>query len=602
MANQSTLRQRSTTTTRAAAASNNANKENLTDQASGRTRAKSTSARSTSASAATTSTSAAAHRGSSDPHDLFEDEEENDSDGGAAFPSHNPSDAEEEEDDDDGGSPVHRRVRRVSEKQKLLDAEQEEADERCKARAEKQAKAARKAAGFIEVDKRGPIQDDTFTSRTVTTTRPAATKQLAQRDSRVPPPTKSLPTTNRVSDPPARASHQESHSARHRQGEDVPRVTFRGRDPSPPPPRPVLRSPCNPDHVMPDHVTLHLRGNRDSSLPPSRRTPSRSASPEVGEKRRRSSSYDPDDIRSTQAVKTTAGSRPRAKDLDDVSKEYTAHAIDQLRCLVSTENFFPTHSETGEFVRRSWEKTCEELGEELPLSTTVHKLIAGRVAHTRGEAKTKVKAMTEVYYGFRTGHNKKTIAYNRKLAEDLKEECRFAYKDVANKKGLFKHPIIQKAVNAMWFANRRDEGPSHPEYFKPIPVEALAAILTVVRTVSLLIFQILILSQIENTIDEYLTGIKTDVPFTTTEYRTLYDTHLHSLLDFDKHTAKYNLLDKILTRLHDEGRFHSGAQPIADAPTSSLSKSVLDAALKEYEEEGSDNEDDDEMEATAEKR
>ncbi|KAK7020993.1 hypothetical protein R3P38DRAFT_3272045 [Favolaschia claudopus] len=575
MANQSTLRQRSTATTRTAAASNNANKENLTDQASGRTRAKSTSARSTSASAATTSTSAAAHHESTDPHDLFEDEEENDSDGGAAFPSHNPSDAEED-DDDNEGSPVHRRVRRVSEKQKLLDAEQEEAEERRKARAEKQAKAARKAAGFIEVDKRGPIQDDTFTSRTVTTTRPAATKQLAQRDSRVPPPTKSLPTTARVSDPPARGHH----STRHRQGEDVPRVTLRGRDPSPPPLRPVIRAPCNPDHIMPDHVTLRLRADRDSSPPPSRCTPSRSPSPDVGEKRRRSSSYDPDDIRSTQAVKTAAGSRPRAKDLDDVSKEYTAHAIDLLRCFVSTENFFPTHSETGEFVRRSWEQTCADLGEELPLSTTVHKLIAGRVAHTRGEAKTKVKAMTEVYYGFRTGHNKKTIAYNRKLAEELKEECRFAYKDVANKKGLFKHPIIQKAVNAMWFANRRDEGPSHPEYFKPIPVEALAAILTV----------------IENTIDEYLTGIKTDVPFTTTEYRTLYDTHLHSLMDFDKHTAKYHLLDKILTRLHDEGRFHSGAQPIADAPTSTLSKSVLDAALKEYEDGGSDDDGDEDME------
>ncbi|KAK7007331.1 hypothetical protein R3P38DRAFT_3281561 [Favolaschia claudopus] len=419
-----------------------------------------------------------------------------------------------------------------------------------------------------------------------------------------------------VSDPPARASHQESHSARHRQEADVPRVTFRGRDPSPPPPRPVIRAPCNPDRIIPDHVTLHLRADRDSSPPSSRRTPSRSPSPDVGEKRRRSSSYDPDDIRSTQAVKTAAGSRPRAKDLNDISKEYTAHTIDHFRCLISTENFFPTHSETGEFVRRSWEKTCEDLGEELPLSTTVHKLIAGRVAHTRGEAKTKVKAMTEVYYGFRTGHNKKTIAYNRKLAEELKEECLFAYKvcisfsyllsrphyslqDVANKKGLFKHPIIQKAVNAMWFANRRDEGPSHPEYFKPIPVEALAAILTVVSTVSVLILQILIFSQIENTIDEYLTGIKTEVPFTTTEYRTVYDTHLHSLLDFDKHTAKYYLLDKILTRLHDEGRFHSGAQPIADAPTSSLSKSVLDAALKEYEEEGSDNEDDDEMEGDA---
>jgi hypothetical protein len=32
----------------------------------------------------------------------------------------------------------------------------------------------------------------------------------------------------------------------------------------------------------------------------------------------------------------------------------------------------------------------------------------------------------------------------------------------------------------MWFANRRDEGPTHPEIFNPLPEEALAALLTVV--------------------------------------------------------------------------------------------------------------------------
>ncbi|KAJ7756535.1 hypothetical protein B0H14DRAFT_3599578, partial [Mycena olivaceomarginata] len=90
----------------------------------------------------------------------------------------------------------------------------------------------------------------------------------------------------------------------------------------------------------------------------------------------------------------------------------------------------------------------------------------------------------------------------------------------------------------MWFANRRDEGPTHPEIFNPLPEEALAALLTVT----------------ENTIDEYLTGIRTDVPFTANEYRSVYDTHLRSLREFREHTTKYNLLDKILTRMHNVGR------------------------------------------------
>jgi hypothetical protein len=61
-------------------------------------------------------------------------------------------------------------------------------------------------------------------------------------------------------------------------------------------------------------------------------------------------------------------------------------------------------------------------------------------------------------------------------------------------------------------------------------------------------------SQTENTIDEYLTGIRTDVPFTANEYRSVYETHLKSLRQFREHTIKYELLDKILTRLHNIGR------------------------------------------------
>jgi hypothetical protein len=40
--------------------------------------------------------------------------------------------------------------------------------------------------------------------------------------------------------------------------------------------------------------------------------------------------------------------------------------------------------------------------------------------------------------------------------------------------------VIQKAVNSMWFANRRDEGPSYPEFFNPFRKAGLALVLTVV--------------------------------------------------------------------------------------------------------------------------
>jgi len=50
-----------------------------------------------------------------------------------------------------------------------------------------------------------------------------------------------------------------------------------------------------------------------------------------------------------------------------------------------------------------------------------------------------------------------------------------------DRKGLFHNKNIQKVVNAMWFANKQDEGVVYHEYFKPLPDVALALVLTGVR-------------------------------------------------------------------------------------------------------------------------
>ncbi|KAJ7766348.1 hypothetical protein DFH07DRAFT_938740 [Mycena maculata] len=63
-----------------------------------------------------------------------------------------------------------------------------------------------------------------------------------------------------------------------------------------------------------------------------------------------------------------------------------------------------------------------------------------------------------------TGQNKKTVARIRKIAEDLKEKSTFAFKE---KTGLYKNTIFQMAVNAMWFAKCKDDGPYLPDLFGP---------------------------------------------------------------------------------------------------------------------------------------
>jgi hypothetical protein len=48
------------------------------------------------------------------------------------------------------------------------------------------------------------------------------------------------------------------------------------------------------------------------------------------------------------------------------------------------------------------------------------------------------------------------------------------------RKGIYNNPIIQKAVNKMWFMNKRDEGIIYQDYFNLLSIPSIALILTVV--------------------------------------------------------------------------------------------------------------------------
>lgn len=124
-----------------------------------------------------------------------------------------------------------------------------------------------------------------------------------------------------------------------------------------------------------------------------------------------------------------------------------------------------------------------------------------RSSHVRGELKTKVKPLIEMMYEFAPGESREDIAANRALAEDLLDHSGFYYKvcsipdnhcrtcliplyhaqNLEDRKGLLQNPLIQRVVNMMWFQNKNDEGVVFSDYFNPIPIPALALVLTAVR-------------------------------------------------------------------------------------------------------------------------
>jgi hypothetical protein len=128
-----------------------------------------------------------------------------------------------------------------------------------------------------------------------------------------------------------------------------------------------------------------------------------------------------------------------------------------------------------------------------------------------------------------------------------------------NRKGIYKHPILQKAVNAMWFKNKRDEGILYADLFNPISVHSIALILTAVSNTmdkKIIYYLTILVQQIECNIDEWISGTKTEVTFWADDYRTIYDSHVSSLDAFGRFSKSkgVDLLGLLQLRLYNYGR------------------------------------------------
>ncbi|KAH9910619.1 hypothetical protein B0H21DRAFT_668586, partial [Amylocystis lapponica] len=215
--------------------------------------------------------------------------------------------------------------------------------------------------------------------------------------------------------------------------------------------------------------------------------------------------------------------RPKAADFDDITQEVLSIAVAVFRCLICTQAPFPDTSALElDMAKRAWREACEKTGLNVMLTPTLLKMITRRTSHVRGELKSKTRALVQSFYGFRSGQNKRIIARNRQLAEDLKEDYLFVYEVgllIYKRTGLYKTDILNMIIGDMWFSNKQDEGVLYHEYFNPMPKATMA----------------LIFAAIECSIDEWATGIKDDIKFTTTAYKDVFNAHLRCLDAFEEH-------------------------------------------------------------------
>ena len=106
--------------------------------------------------------------------------------------------------------------------------------------------------------------------------------------------------------------------------------------------------------------------------------------------------------------------------------------------------------------------------------------LAGAGPRFHSAVKEKMTPLVERYYGFETSKAPKSLSRNIELARALKADAAFSKGD--DEQALpYRNRIIQQAINIVWFNDRASDGVVFPNYFNPMPYEAIALVLTVVR-------------------------------------------------------------------------------------------------------------------------
>jgi Domain of unknown function (DUF6532) len=103
----------------------------------------------------------------------------------------------------------------------------------------------------------------------------------------------------------------------------------------------------------------------------------------------------------------------------------------------------------------------------------------------------------------------------------------------------YRNSIIQRVVNLTWFEDKEDDGVVFYEYFAPIPFEAIAFVLMVVRVgiYAPLLWMLMVCThhQIESCIGEWSDGIWKESKLSEERYKSIYLSHLNTLRDLHSH-------------------------------------------------------------------
>ncbi|KAG8769800.1 hypothetical protein FRC12_004729 [Ceratobasidium sp. 428] len=156
-----------------------------------------------------------------------------------------------------------------------------------------------------------------------------------------------------------------------------------------------------------------------------------------------------------------------------------------------------------------------------PPPAAILKIMARRASWLQGEIRKRVRPIVEYGYGFR--HNAVSridIKHNKRLAKKLKPTV-FHCKDLVTDTNQFEHPEFISAIGAGLFWDSESLGATFQDRFDPVPIPAVAMILTTIQTC----------------IDEWRGGHFKAAVLDVEAQKTIYERHLLGLYEYEQMAA-----------------------------------------------------------------
>lgn len=187
------------------------------------------------------------------------------------------------------------------------------------------------------------------------------------------------------------------------------------------------------------------------------------------------------------------------------------------RCYLSCRYAFPTANKRAEWAGTVWCEASIKTGSYLGPSFQAEWFAVSSMDFL-DDMRMTVRQAVDTSYGFHA--SSKNIRDNTARATQLLSNNAFIYREHNSDENLqypYQHPIIQEAINILWFKNKDDDGMTFQEHFSPMPIPAMALVLAVIQCC----------------IEEWTNGTGAESDWNESRFKSVYQWHIDSLIGFD---------------------------------------------------------------------